>query len=84
MKLVKDPKTVVAAHSGVSAKRASELVGFLAGQNPDNLPAIVKTFRGNDMPAAELALVEELLGIAATPQAKPAAAGSTTTKGKAK
>lgn len=63
MKLNPDPKTIVSKHSKVSAKRASELVEFLSNVHPDILPEVVATFRGNQMPAAEMSLVEDLLGL---------------------
>ncbi len=72
MKLQKDTQSIVSHHGKVPAKRAKEIVDFLTAQDADSLPRIVGTFRANDMPAAELALVEHLLGISEPVPATPA------------
>ena len=65
MKLIDKPNDVAARHSGVSASRRKQLVGFLQNTDPATHRRTLKTWRDNKMPAAELALVEELLGISA-------------------
>jgi len=65
MKLVKDPVTVASKHTTVKTERQASIVNFLRAQREDDLPRIVGQFRKNKMPADELALVEELLGIKA-------------------
>ena len=72
MKLIKTPKNAIANHPDVTADRAGQIVDHLSHIPEDDLPGVVQTFRANRMPAAELALVEELLGLS-EPSPKSAA-----------
>jgi len=71
MKLHKDPLSIASKHTGVNTKRQAEIINFLRAQREDDLPRIVEQFRKNEMPAAELSLVEELLGIKAPEKTAP-------------
>lgn len=64
MKMQSNTTDIAKKHAKVPSKRATQLIGFLTAQKSDDLPEVLKTFKANKMPAAEIALVEELLGVA--------------------
>lgn len=72
MKLQNDPQAIASKHSGVSTQRAKELIAHLTHVPADELGRVLSAFRANKIPAPELALAEELLGLPAKP-VKPAA-----------
>jgi len=72
MKLHSDPQSICNRHGEVSAGRAKTIVAHLSGLPASRLAAIVGHFRKGDMPAFELALVDELVGIKPPSAPKPA------------
>ncbi|MDP0498676.1 MAG: hypothetical protein Q7P63_01125 [Verrucomicrobiota bacterium JB022] len=72
IRLIDNPDAVAAKHTKVPTERRLQLVGFLRQADPDRLPYVLKTMQDNKIPEAELALVEDVLGVA-KPAPTPAA-----------
>lgn len=79
MQVIPDTEPVLKAAKGkVADARAQQILHTLRSTKADRLPEVIAAFRRNQMPPAELALAESLVGI---PQQEPKDTAKAPTKG---